>query len=118
MCCKRGASVRRREKGQPKWRGPSYWTGQDLLNVTLATPAATKSVDVRDRLVEALELDLVGPWPGHELENESLHRRDRPSTWYLAGFLVPRTAPPEEIADVDVDDDLATEAGPEGLGDE
>ena len=25
-------------------------------------------VEVRERLVEALELDLVGPWPGHDLD--------------------------------------------------
>jgi len=76
------------------------------------------SFDVRQRLVEALELDLVGPWPGHELEGEALRRRDRPSHWYLTGFLVPRNAPPEEIADADADDELGAEAGKNGIGDE
>lgn len=49
-------------------------------------------VEVRKRLVEALRLDLVGPWSGHPLEAESLLKfpgRVRPSNWYLTGFIVP-----------------------------
>jgi len=39
-----------------------------------ATP--TTSLEVRARLVEALELDLVGPWAGHAMARLcSLHRR-------------------------------------------
>jgi len=30
------------------------------------------SVEVRDQLVEALKLDLVGPWTGHPLETEQI----------------------------------------------
>ena len=57
-------------------------------------PPAT-SVEVRNRLAEALRLDLVGPWSGHPLETESLvnyTRRVRPSNWYLTGFIVPPDA--------------------------
>ena len=32
----------------------------------LRTDAPADALEVRERLVEALELDLVGPWPGHE----------------------------------------------------
>jgi hypothetical protein len=30
------------------------------------------ALEVRDRVVEALELDLIGRWPGHELADERL----------------------------------------------
>ena len=32
------------------------------------------ATDVRDHLVEALKLDLVGPWAGHALAEERLPR--------------------------------------------
>ena len=41
-------------------------------------PATQTSVDsrgVRARLVEAVRLDLVGPWAGHELEIRAVQRR-------------------------------------------
>jgi hypothetical protein len=63
-------------------------------------------VEVRQRLIETLELDLVGPWPGHELGRELLRRRVRPSNWYLTGFLVPASAPEEQASDVDSDDEF------------
>ena len=37
------------------------------------------SLEVRSRLVEALKLDLVGPWARHELDAEQLPGRERPS---------------------------------------
>ena len=43
------------------------------------------ATDVRDRLVEALKLDLVGPWAGHALADERLPGWVRPSNWYLTG---------------------------------
>ena len=46
--------------------------------------------DVRSRLREALELDLIGPGAGHPLADERLPGWVRPSNWYLTGFLVPR----------------------------
>ena len=62
--------------------------------------------DVRSRLREALEIDLVGPGTGHSLADERLPGWVRPSNWYLTGFLVPRDAPAEQRADADADDDF------------
>ena len=67
------------------------------------------SLEVRERLVEALKLDLVGPWAGHMLAEERLQGRVRPSNWYLTGFLIPTGTPPEMSADADEDDDLGSE---------
>ena len=77
-------------------------------------PPAT-SVDVRARLVEALKLDLVGPWAGHALAEERLQGWVRPSNWYLTGFLIPSGTPPERSADADEDDDMGSEV-PESAG--
>lgn len=64
------------------------------------------SEDVREKLVEALKLDLVGPWAGHAFADEQLSGRNRPSAWYLTGFLIPSGMPPEKSADADEDDDF------------
>ena len=75
--------------------------------------------DVRSRLREALELDLVGPGAGNPLADERLPGWVRPSNWYLTGFLVPRGAPAEQRADADADDDFDPEVAVEGgLGDD
>ena len=75
--------------------------------------------DVRSRLREALELDLIGPGAAHPLSDERLPGWVRPSNWYLAGFLIPRGAPAEQRADADADDDFDPEvAGEGGLGDD
>ena len=50
---------------------------------------AAHSLEARERLIDGLRLDLVGPGVGHELAEEMLHRRHRPSNWYLTGFLIP-----------------------------
>jgi Helicase conserved C-terminal domain len=73
-------------------------------------------VEIRRQLVETLELDLIGPWPGHELEQEMLHRRNRPSNWYLTGFLIPVATEEGQAADDEADDDF--DAVDEGSGDE
>ena len=73
------------------------------------------SVAVRQSLVEALRLDLVGPTPGHVLADERLPAWERPSKWYLTGFLVPAEAPPEQAADADENDEM--EETPETEGD-
>src|SRR4051794_23200714 len=80
--------------------------------------APATAIEVRERLVDALELDLVGPWPGHELAGELLHRRTRPSNWYLTGFLIPADAPPEQSADTDSDEDFEDVPESEGLAEE
>src|SRR5262245_12571472 len=58
--------------------------------------APTGSREVRERLVEALELDLVGPWHNHPLAEERLPGWTRPSNWYLTGFLIPAGTSPEK----------------------
>jgi Helicase conserved C-terminal domain len=63
-----------------------------------------KSVEVRDKLVEVLRLDLAGPEPGDEHETEVLPTP--PSRWYLTGFLVPfeaRESQRDETADDQLD---------------
>lgn len=67
----------------------------------------SSSDEVRRGLVEALELDLVGPWTGHDLADERLPRWERPSNRYLTGFLIPAGTPPEQASDPDEDDDFA-----------
>jgi hypothetical protein len=76
------------------------------MTVQSETHTPTTSLDVRARLVEALKLDLVGPWAGHALAEEQLPGWVRPSNWYLTGFLIPAGTPPEQSADADEDDDL------------
>ena len=71
--------------------------------------------EVRDRLIEALQLDLVGPWDGHSLADERLPGWIRPSNWYLTGFLVPSGSAPDTSADADEDDDMDGEV-PESAG--
>ena len=80
--------------------------------------APTASLEVRDRLVAALNLDLIGPWAGHALASERLPGWIRPSNWYLSGFLVPADAPAAQSADPDEDDDFDEMPGSAGLAEE
>ena len=77
----------------------------------------TESAEVREEIVQALGLDLIGPWAGHPLADERLPGWVRPSNWYLTGFLVPRGMPARQRGDADVDDDLDV-AESTGLGDD
>ncbi len=66
------------------------------------------SAQVRDILVHALELDLVGPTP-----DDTEHAREiissPPTKWYLTGFLCPKGAPLKDRIDDDRgQDDLDT----------
>jgi hypothetical protein len=79
------------------------------------TAAPTSSLEVRESLVEALKLDLVGPWHGHALAEEQLQGWVRPSNWYLTGFLIPAGTAPEKSGDSDEDDDMEAEV-PEQAG--
>lgn len=80
--------------------------------------AATTSLEVREGLVSALQLDLVGPGAGHELADELLPGWRRPSNWYLTGFLIPSNTPREQSADADEDDDLGEAPESAGLAEE
>ena len=64
----------------------------------------TTSTEARAKLVEALELDLVGPSNGHPFERELLPRS--PRTWYLTGMLVPVDAKVEAHEDPTTDEDI------------
>jgi hypothetical protein len=85
------------------------------MNTQAESTASADSLDVRARLVEALKLDLVGPWAGHALAEERLQGWVRPSNWYLTGFLIPSGTAPERSADADEDDDMGGEV-PESAG--
>lgn len=86
--------------------------------MTDAESAPADSLEVRSSLVKALKLDLVGPWADHELDAERLPGRERPSNWYVAGFLIPTGTPPDRSGDVDEDDDLDTVPESAGLAEE
>lgn len=66
----------------------------------------TDSVAVRARLVDILRRDLIGPHPDHDpdLARERLGSTEKPSQWYLAGYIAP------------AEDEGALEA-PDGAGD-
>ncbi len=49
---------------------------------------------------------------------EQLPGRERPSNWYVAGFLIPTGTPPDRSADADEDDDLDTVPESAGLAEE
>lgn len=83
-----------------------------------APPTMKTSPEVREALVEALELDLVGPWPGHAYDAERLPGRVRPSNWYLCGFLIPTGTPPEKASDPDEEDEFAEVPEQAGLFEE
>lgn len=70
---------------------------------------ACTAVQVRQQLHEALRLDLVGPWAGHPLAEERLPRWENPSSWYLAGFLIPSGTSEARRAEADEDDDMESE---------
>ena len=90
----------------------------DVPSIDRNAPAT--SLEVRNRLVDALRLDLIGPDPGagHDLASERLPGWVRPSNWYLTGFLVPAGAPPEQSGDPDEDDDLDEMPDSAGLAEE
>lgn len=78
----------------------------------------SEALEVRGRLVEALELDLVGPPAGHRLQDEMLPGWVRPSNWYLTGFLIPVDSPPEQSADEDADEQIDQVPESEGPAEE
>lgn len=68
------------------------------------------SVEIRTKLVDALQLDLVGPTPedgahSHEVLIQAA------SKWYLCGFVAPFGAAIDLKADETVDEELEQQAG-------
>ena len=90
------------------------------MNSESPLPSAefTDSPAVREYLVDALKLDLVGPRHRHELAEEMLPGWVRPSNWYLTGFLVPSDTPFELRSDTDADDPLDETPDMAGLAEE
>ncbi len=85
---------------------------------TSPSPLPITSAEVRNRIEEALRLDLVGPWPGSDFENEMLPIRNRPSNWYLTGFLVPARTSEEHRNDPEADDEGNRDIGKAGTAEE
>ena len=83
----------------------------------MSSPAPVTSTQVRDALTHALHLDLIGPGPGRDDEHaeECLPGWERPSMWYLTGFLVPTGTPGPLRSDDDAEDDWDAEV-PERAG--
>ncbi|WP_088892363.1 DISARM system helicase DrmA [Leptolyngbya ohadii] len=69
--------------------------------------SSTTPADVRSHLIDALQLDLVGPSPNDEIHAEEIIPQP-PSKWYLTGFLVPFDAPLEVRSDDTGNDELDT----------
>jgi len=80
------------------------------------TPAPTPtSVQVRERLVEAMRLDLVGPDNDHPFAAELLP--ESPSRWYLTGLLVPTDAPLDQKFDATSAEEIDSPAEGDGTDD-
>ena len=77
------------------------------------------SAEIRERLIDALRLDLVGPRP--ELPDHEQYATEilptLPSMWYLTGFLVPYEASEKQRSD-DTGDDQLDLLDREGPGDD
>jgi hypothetical protein len=84
----------------------------------MESSAPANSLEVRGRLVDALKIDLVGPWLGHAFAEEQLPGWVRPSTWYLTGFLIPSGTRPEKSADADEDEEIDEITETAGLAEE
>ena len=52
-----------------------------------------ESYAIRDSLVDAMVVDMIGPDPAHDLGVPDEELTQAPSKWYLTGFLVPIKAP-------------------------
>ncbi len=71
----------------------------------------TTSTDVRVRLVETLRRDLIGPGPEDaDLARERL--KEKPSGWYVTGYLAPVPEPSGPSAETPEENDLFEEGDP------
>ena len=78
--------------------------------------APTLPLEVRCNLIDALQIDLIGPTGPLENHNEILPQT--PSRWYLTGFLVPTEADETQRCDPTSNDELDQAAEPAGLDDD
>lgn len=77
---------------------------------------ARTPVEFRGNLIEALQIDLIGPTDALGDHKELLPQT--PSRWYLTGFLVPTDADEEQRCDPTSNDELDQAAEPAGLDDD
>lgn len=74
----------------------------------MTVPAST---DIRARLVETLRRDLIGPGPQDaDLARERL--KEKPSGWYVTGYLAPVPEPSGPSAHVPEEDLFAVSCAP------
>jgi hypothetical protein len=72
---------------------------------------APTSTDIRARLIERLRRDLIGPGPQDaDLARERL--KEKPSGWYVTGYLAPVPEPSGPSAEISEEDDLFEEGDP------
>jgi hypothetical protein len=90
--------------------------GQRALPDRDSSSMSRTPAQVRARLASVLPLDLVGPDPGHPLENEVLPQP--PSRWYLTGFLVPYEASEVQKSDPTAQEQIALGADGGGSDDD
>jgi len=74
------------------------------------------SIEIRSKLTEALELDLIGPSNSSLLSKEALSQP--PSRWYLTGFLAPLGAKAEQRSDQTSFDEIDQGGDPGGPDDD
>jgi hypothetical protein len=87
--------------------------------MTAITPSEVPSRSphvIRSLLIEALQLDLVGPTPD-DIDHAEEIIDQAPSKWYLTGFLAPYGASVEQRTD-DTGDDELDELGRVGGGED
>lgn len=73
-------------------------------------------VEIRAKIVEAVELDLIGPSHDHAFARELLP--ESPENWYLTGFIVPKNAPLDQKSDASDDEELDIETKPSAVDDD
>ncbi|MDB9315712.1 DISARM system helicase DrmA [Spirulina sp. CS-785/01] len=64
------------------------------------------SAEVRQHLINSLNLDLIGPNPDDRDRSQEIILNQKPSQWYLTGFLVPYEASLDNRSDDTANDDF------------
>ncbi len=86
-----------------------------MIDPQLTSPLL-KAVDVRQGLVDLLRRDLIGPHPDFDTDLEREILDEKPSRWYVSGFIVPafdgQSGAPDadDAVETETDDMLASEA--------